>query len=842
MKIKEGEELDEYIIIRSDEFNPALNIVTFYGENESRTSQEEMYSRWQRLVKDLKKIELRNEHIIIASDINRKLGNDHLGIKGNGPEVSFGGSLVRELVASGKYFFANNTNAVSGGPFTRIDPSDNSKKSVLDVIILSTSLLKHLDKLVIDENYDYPMQYPKKVDGKIVMQRSDHLTLVLRLKNIPMARSKPKKTVEEPRWNYGRKGGWEVFKTLTEEESNNLAINSHTNVDQLAQKFETKLTKIKHKAFGKCSDGRKKISSKVSNLMESKQKTKSEDLKEKLDEEIGKELIKEKYESVEKQIETIKMKSSNHQAQVFQLRKIITNNKDNSPIEAIIDPDTKETLFEKDEILEKTLQYASGVLQNNHPVDKFKEEFEEMKIRHGIRMDTKEEEDDSLTEEDFFKEIKALKGKGKNKYKEITEAGKGFQRNVFEFMKYVWESEKIPARWNLTPLVQIFKSGNRNALESYRYVHIKDWMPRVFDGIVFSKMKQCLVSNMSKFQIGAKPGHRAQEHIFVLNSVIELYKKNNVPLIVQTWDISRYFDRHSLLEAQEWLADCSVPGKCYRLVWEMNRNMTVQVKTAAGVSRTAVTGENLGQGSKSAGMICSTSLSKSTSRYYADSPHEVSYGSVMMAPMLYQDDSLCLTTTTEGARDGCRRFENIMDSKALEVNTIKSAYLIIGKKKNVEKIRSEIAENPLYYKDSIIKEKSTEKWLGSIINSSGNKESTISTINERKFRIMNMINETIAIIEDCRLNRLGGLKCSKEIWELAIIPALLNNSEIFSIQDKNVQKTLEDFQSTLWRGLLAVPKSCPLPSLTYESNSILMKFRVYSRILNFRETCSQSKR
>ena len=81
---------------------------------------------------------------------------------------------------------------------------------------------------------------------------------------------------------------------------------------------------------------------------------------------------------------------------------------------------------------------------------------------------------------------------------------------------------------------------------------------------------------------------------------------------------------------------------------------------------------------------------------------------------------------------------------------------------------------------------------------------------------MNVINETIAIVEDCRLNRMGGLKCSKEIWELAIIPALLNNSETFSIHDNVVQKTLEDFQSKLWRGLLALPKSSPLPSLTYE--------------------------
>ena len=246
-----------------------------------------------------------------------------------------------------------------------------------------------------------------------------------------------------------------------------------------------------------------------------------------------------------------------------------------------------------------------------------------------------------------------------------------------------------------------------------------------------------------------------------------------------------------------------------------------------------MTGENLGQGSRSAAMVCSMSLSKSTEKGFDGSKHEVKYGTVQLAPMLFQDDSLRLTTTVEGARDGCRRFESIMDSKALDVNIDKSTYLLVGKKRNIERIRSELKKDPLTYKDSIVKEKTTEKWLGSMINASGVKESTLSTINERRFRIQNAIYETISIIEDCRFNRMGALKCGKEIWELAIIPALLNNAEVFSVKDPKVFKALEEFQSKFWRGLLSIPKSCPLPALTYESNSMLMKYRVYSKIINF---------
>ena len=56
MKVKEGEGNDEYIIVRCTEFLPPFNVVSFYGETESRTPNEEVFERWQQLLLDLRKI------------------------------------------------------------------------------------------------------------------------------------------------------------------------------------------------------------------------------------------------------------------------------------------------------------------------------------------------------------------------------------------------------------------------------------------------------------------------------------------------------------------------------------------------------------------------------------------------------------------------------------------------------------------------------------------------------------------------------------------------------------------------------------------------------------------
>ena len=83
------------------------------------------------------------------------------------------------------------------------------------------------------------------------------------------------------------------------------------------------------------------------------------------------------------------------------------------------------------------------------------------------------------------------------------------------------------------------------------------------------------------------------------------------------------------------------------------------------------------------------------------------------------------------------------------------------------------------------------------------------------------------------MHRLGALKCAIQIFKVAILPALLVNSGTWEdILDLKVQKELEDFQSYFIRGLMAVPKSCPLPALTYESNLLLLKYQVFSRLLN----------
>ena len=144
-----------------------------------------------------------------------------------------------------------------------------------------------------------------------------------------------------------------------------------------------------------------------------------------------------------------------------------------------------------------------------------------------------------------------------------------------------------------------------------------------------------------------------------------------------------------------------------------------------------------------------------------------------------------------------------MESKLLDLNLDKSCYILVG------------------------------KYLGDYLHSEGSAASVECTISHRAGRTTSSIVETRAIIDDSRVNTVGGLVAGLDIWELAIIPFLLNNCQTWlNISGKSIQK-LEDLQNNMYRTLLNVPKTCPTPSLCWDMGGTQIKFRIIAKKLEF---------
>ena len=161
-----------------------------------------------------------------------------------------------------------------------------------------------------------------------------------------------------------------------------------------------------------------------------------------------------------------------------------------------------------------------------------------------------------------------MKTKHQDKYKFIVKAGGGYQECLFSLFSDIWESEEKPQQWRNTVIVQIYKGkGDKNDFDFQRNIHTKEEEPKFYEGIVVDKSKHKLTQACSKYQIGGIPGHRSQEHLFVVKSIICLYKYLNIPLYMSYWDLAKYFDKENLKDAMETLFEAGVCGKLYRL-WQ----------------------------------------------------------------------------------------------------------------------------------------------------------------------------------------------------------------------------------------------------------------------------------
>ena len=268
-------------------------------------------------------------------------------------------------------------------------------------------------------------------------------------------------------------------------------------------------------------------------------------------------------------------------------------------------------------------------------------------------------------------------------------------------------------------------------------------------------------------------------------------------------------------------------------MFELNCGNMIRVKTGVGITRRVETGENVSQGSISGGLISALNLDFSVTRDFQNSKEEISYQSVALSPLIYQDDLSRCTTSVAGAQDGNNRIEKSIGPKLLDFNTDKSCYILTGSKNGKNNLKSDLQLNPLTLYGVKINQKQSEKYLGDLIHEDGPAESAHATVLERTRKMFSKLGEAKIIVEDCRSLVVGGVTSGLDIWEMALLPSLISNCESWTPLSEKTLKILEEVQYSMFRKLLGVPKSCPAQSLVWEFGAKLIKYRIIERKLNF---------
>ena len=77
-------------------------------------------------------------------------------------------------------------------------------------------------------------------------------------------------------------------------------------------------------------------------------------------------------------------------------------------------------------------------------------------------------------------------------------------------------------------------------------------------------MKDKILEAGTKFQIGGVPGHRVEEHLIVLKSLIQMRMKVKKGVVIQLVDYQKFFDSERLRAIMASLNCADVNKKAYR--------------------------------------------------------------------------------------------------------------------------------------------------------------------------------------------------------------------------------------------------------------------------------------
>ena len=226
-----------------------------------------MERRWGKLRKEMEDIRMRKEFVCLAGDLNKLVGVGQWGVPGNHPDISLGGCLLRDLLATGDWTMVNGLgqDIVTGGPFTRKDPA-TGKLSCLDIFVVSRELLPFVKSLVIDSERKFTVTRAVKAGSRYKAVPSDHFTCILTLTDLP--RVQERRGDKQVVWNLRKEGGWEKYQILSDKYSELLekVIDSkETDIEEKMVKFDKIHDKIKYQAFGKVTISQKRSEGTINN-------------------------------------------------------------------------------------------------------------------------------------------------------------------------------------------------------------------------------------------------------------------------------------------------------------------------------------------------------------------------------------------------------------------------------------------------------------------------------------------------------------------------------------------------------------------------------------------------
>ena len=287
-------------------------------------------------------------------------------------------------------------------------------------------------------------------------------------------------------------------------------------------------------------------------------------------------------------------------------------------------------------------------------------------------------------------------------------------------------------------------------------------------------------TNVSEEQFGFMPGRGTTDAIFILRQVMEKYREKEKELHLVFIDLEKAYDRVPRQEVWRCLREKNVSEKYIRVIKDMYRGATTQVRSVVGTTEKFDVQVGLHQGSTLSPYIFDLVMDV----IVADIKDQVPWS------VLFADDVALVATTREEAERKLEMWRRALEDRGLKISRTKTEYLRLNGGDQGEGIKIEQAE---------VKRIKSFKYLGSYVAENGDMDEEIS---QRIKSAWYNWKKTSGVLCD---KRISARRLKGKVYKSVVRPALLYSSETWPMK-RAQEKRMEVAEMRMLRWMCGVTR------------------------------------
>ena len=234
-----------------------------------------------------------------------------------------------------------------------------------------------------------------------------------------------------------------------------------------------------------------------------------------------------------------------------------------------------------------------------------------------------------------------------------------------------------PESMNLSTLIPIPKSSKKSIsdISNYRAIALGSVVGKVLDNVILFKNIDYLCT--SELQFGFKPNHSTTQCSFVLQEVIDLYKRNDSSLYLILLDASQAFDRVQYCKLFDIMLKRNVCSCTVRLLINMYTTQRLRVRWGNAVSDSFMCTNGVKQGGVLSPILFCIYMDELLIRL-TKSGIGCHVGNTFFGALCYADDVTILTPSRNSMTEMLRLCEEFANEYNVKFNSSKSVLVTLN--------------------------------------------------------------------------------------------------------------------------------------------------------------------